>query len=163
VVTPDAHDRAGSLEHLIRPSLDLPDRLLDVEGVARDIAGIGTLQEGERLDLVDRMELWPEHPGGLPDRAGTESSAGAVAHTGVERDPEDRDVASIEVGQLGESDERRRSCVPGHDGAADGLDRGLAVRDVAPSLDDRPRMLAPGPARRRVAPTSGPELGGFVG
>ncbi len=101
MVTPDADDRAGSLEHLVGPALDLPDRLIDVEGVAGDVARVGALQEGERLHLVDRMELWPEHPGGLADRAGTEAGAGAVAHAGVERDPEDRHVASIEVASSG--------------------------------------------------------------
>ena len=154
---------AGPLEHLVRPTLDLGDRLHDVERVARDVAGVGALEERERLHLVDRMELRPEHPRGLPDRARAEPGAGTEAHAGVERDPEDRDVATVEVAELGESDERRGARVPGHDRAADRLDRGLAVRDVTPSLGGRSRMLAPAPLRRRPARTGAEPSGRLVG
>lgn len=159
MVAADAHDRGGSLEHLVGTTLDLSDRLHDVERVARDVACVGTLQARERLHLVDRVELRPEHPRCLTYRMRPEPRTRPEAHSGVERDPEDRDVAAVEVLQLRQANEGRRSRVSGHDGAADRLDRGLAVRDLAPSLDDRGRMLAP----VRVAVELRRALRGFVG
>jgi hypothetical protein len=72
VIPADAHDRASPLEHLVRASLDLADRLHDVEGVTRHVPRVGALEHRERLHLVDRMELRPEHPRCLADRVWAE-------------------------------------------------------------------------------------------
>ena len=69
----------------------------DVERVARDVAGIGHLLRRERLD-VERGMVGAEEPGpALRTRLGPEAGPGAVGHAAVEGDPEDGDVADVDV------------------------------------------------------------------
>ncbi len=84
------------------------DRLGDVEGVARHIAGVGDLLRGERMD-VESGVVRAEEPDWHADRVRTEPCSRAVRHAAVERDPEDGDVADVDVLAPGEPGERRRA------------------------------------------------------
>ena len=55
VVAADGHQLGAAVERRPRALVDLLDRVLDVERVAGDVAGVGDLLDGERLDVLDRV------------------------------------------------------------------------------------------------------------
>ena len=106
VVTADRQEMGRPTQRLVGTGLDLRDRLLDVERVARDVSGIGHLLHRERLH-VERGMVGTEEPGPRSDALGPEAGPGAVGHAAVEGDPEDGDVADVDVLAARESCEGR--------------------------------------------------------
>ena len=74
--------------------LDGLDRLVDVERVHRDVAGVGHLGDLERRH-VQRRVVGPQQPRRLADVGGAEPGARPVGDTGVERHSDDGDVGAL--------------------------------------------------------------------
>jgi hypothetical protein len=77
--------------------------------VARNVAGVGELQVGERLHIEPWVVLRPESSRRLAHRHRPESGARTEADATIEGCPEDRDVAALEIAQLWQAGEARRS------------------------------------------------------
>jgi hypothetical protein len=131
---PIARSRGRSLEDVVGRRLDLPDRLGDVERAAGDVAGVRDLLVGERMD-VEGAVVGPEETAGVADSARSEPGAGAVGHAAVERDPEDGDVADVDVLTARQARERGEPGEPGDLQGIERTDRGRTrVRGAVPAV-----------------------------
>ena len=79
VVAADHHEPSGPLQQVDRPLMDLPDGLIQVEGVGDDVAGVGDLLHCEGGDAL-RGVVRAQQAGSLANMAGAEASARTVAH-----------------------------------------------------------------------------------
>jgi hypothetical protein len=86
VVSPEGDQLGSAVAQLVGCTLDGGDRFGDVERVDRDVAGVGHLLHGERLDVQPRV-VRPQQLGGCADVARPEPRAGTVGDAGVERMP----------------------------------------------------------------------------
>jgi hypothetical protein len=97
VVAADRQQAAGIAEQGGSGRLDLVDGLLDVERIARDVAGIRHLLRAERRHL----QAWvpgPQQPRSLPDRGRTEAGPWPVGRAAIERDADHCHVAAGDLG-----------------------------------------------------------------
>ena len=79
------------LAGFVRIGFNGGDGLFDVEGVHTQVAAVGNLLPGERVN-VGGLVVGAQQFGGLADVGGTEPGAAAVADTGVKGDADDLDV-----------------------------------------------------------------------
>src|SRR6185436_14212638 len=86
--------RAG--EQVVGAGLDLLDRGGNVERGSDEVAGVRDLLHAEGLDVECRI-VGPQQPGGLAHRGRSEPGARAERRAGVERNPRDGDVASLDT------------------------------------------------------------------
>ena len=91
VVAAEGQQRGARSSRLARRALDRGDRLVDVERVDGDVAGVGDLLGGERRH-VERRVVGPQQPRRLPDVRRAEAGAGPVGDAAVERHADDGDV-----------------------------------------------------------------------
>ena len=57
MIAAETDDCGRFFEQLVGRGFDLSDCLLDIEGIAGHVAGIGDLQGFERLGIVSRMKI----------------------------------------------------------------------------------------------------------
>ena len=126
---------SGPLGDLSCGLFDLPDRLLDPEWGAGDVAGIGNLTR-ERLGLRPRV-VRTQHPGSGADGGGPEARAGPVDDAAVERDADDRDLGLSHGIKCWQAGEGRRARETWHLHWIDRPDHVVAHQSV-PSLISRP-------------------------
>src|SRR5262245_38978101 len=107
--------------------LDGIDGLLDVEGVDRDVAGVGHLLRSERLDVEPRV-VGAKELRTRPDRRRTEPSSRPVRDTAVEGHAHDRNVAPVHLADAWEPGEGRRSSEPRYYGRVDGTSWRRVIR-----------------------------------
>src|SRR5262249_52605884 len=98
-------------EQEVGGGLDLADGLLDVEGIAANVARVGHLLLGERTD-VERGVVVAKEAGGLADGDRAEARPRTVGDARVEGHAEDGDVAAldlVEARQAGEGGRPREA------------------------------------------------------
>jgi hypothetical protein len=144
VVSAERQEVVRSAERPAGPLLDLADGLADVERVGHDVAGVGDLLGGERVDIERRM-VGAEQPGGLPDGHRAESGAGTVRRAAVEGHADHRHVAPVDLVPAGEPGERGG---PGEPGNRQGIERPDGGRLLTFSLP----VPAPGQGRAIILP-----------
>ena len=91
---PEGDQLRAAVAQFVGGALDGGDRLADVERVDRDVAGVGHLLHGERLDVQPRM-VGPQQLGCGADVTGPEPRARPIGDAGVERDADDRDIGVV--------------------------------------------------------------------
>ena len=104
VVAAERDQLCAAVAQLVGGLLDGGDGLGDIERVDRNVAGVGHLLHGERLDVQPRV-IGPQQLGRGPDMARTEPGAGPVGDARVERDADHGDVGVwhlVDAGQTGE-------------------------------------------------------------
>ena len=101
-------DDAPPSRQRVGPRLDLGHGLLDIEGGARNVAGINHLAafEGKRVEVG---VIRPEQPRRLAHRPGTEARAGPIGGPPVEGDTHDREVPRVHPIDSREPSERRNT------------------------------------------------------
>src|SRR5665647_3481701 len=114
--------------------LDLRDGFGDVERVRGDVASVGDLLSGERLDILYSV-VRAEQPGSLAHVGGTKARAGAVADAAVEGDADDRDVRARDVLEAWKTGEGRDTGVAGNQARVGGADRRRGVGHGLPVLE----------------------------
>jgi hypothetical protein len=119
VVAADGQQVIRVVQQHGRGCLDLVDGLFDVEGVGRDVAGVGDLLGGERGHVQAGMP-GPQQPGALADRGRPEPGAGPVGGAAVERDADHGHVAVPDLVPPRQQRERGR---PGEARDLAGVDR----------------------------------------
>jgi hypothetical protein len=127
-------------KQLVGSSLDLLDRLWNVEGRSNEIARVGDLLHPERLH-VERRVVGPEQPGDLAHRRRPEARAGPERGSRVERNAGDRDVAPLHVSELRESRERGDAGEAGNFRRVHRPDRSISFADGPLLLAKRRRSL----------------------
>ena len=75
MVSAEGDQLGAAVTQFVGGALDGGDRLGDVERVDRDVAGIGHLLDGERLDVQPRV-VGPQQLGGGADVAGPNRAPG---------------------------------------------------------------------------------------
>ena len=155
MVAADRQQVRRAREHLLGARLDLGDRLLDVERVARDVAGVGDLLLGERAHVESRV-VGAEQPRRVANRVRAEACSRAVRDAAVERHAHDGDVAAVHLVPPRQPRERGRSGEPRDLQRIDGPDGlGSIGRRVFGLAHDR-QMLA-----RSVTPRASTVFGSF--
>src|SRR6266571_2849523 len=129
VVAADGDEAAAVGEQALGGALDLADGLLDVEGIAGDVAGIGDLLGAEWLDVEAGM-VRAQQPGAGTDVRRAEACPGPVSDTAVERHADDGDLAALDLVVAGEPRERGRPGEAGNGPRVDRSARRLARRVV---------------------------------
>ena len=115
VVAAQGDQLCAAVAQLVGGLLDGGDGLGDIERVDRNVAGVGHLLHGERLDVQPRV-IGPQQLGRGPDMARTEPGAGSVGDARVERDADHGDVGVwhlVDAGQTGEGGGSRVARHPG--------------------------------------------------
>src|SRR5215470_6492180 len=96
MVAADRQQVRGPGQQPGRGRLDLVDRLLNVERVARDVARVRDLLGAERRYPQAGMPR-AQQPGTLPDRGRPEPGTRAVRGPAVERDADNGNVAALDL------------------------------------------------------------------
>ena len=110
--SPPIDNRCDAPEsELLGARLDLRDRLLDVERVARDVAGVGDLLRGERAHVEPRV-VGAQQPRRVTNRVRPEACSRPVRDAAVEGHADDGDVAAVHLVPSRQPREGRRSGEP---------------------------------------------------
>ena len=113
VVAADRDQVIGGLQQAACPRLHLADGLPEIERIGGQVAGVGDLVTGPRLDVQPGMVRAQQlRPG--PHRRRPEAGPGPVRHARIERDPRDGHCGGPDVGQPRQPRERVRASVARH-------------------------------------------------